>query len=612
MRRGWLGVVVWSWGSVLGCQSSSGSADEGSSSSSATDAPGPEVSTSSGEGSGATTDSDPDSDGPDPSGDSSTGPAPNEPPVALADAAPRSGLAPLTVALDGSHSSDPDGQIVEYAWELGDGGSAMGSEVSASIETAGCHDIVLTVTDDDGATAEAVVRVAVVEEAAAMPIEATVDVAPLPSAVLPRDLDTDEGTAHFAGAITSVGYGEVRARVARDGRVVHTSSVPLCGRAPFAFEIDVPIPSELQAFDVQLVAASGDVETPIYEVSDLVAGDIYLINGQSNAYAAQYDGDANGQQTPFIRSYGSNVTDGGGTVADVAWHVAQGNGAGGAGGIGQWAIRMANELSTEHQTPIAVMNGSLGGQPISYFQRDDAEPTNLATNYGRLLTRMQAAGIFDDVRAVLWYQGESDAEGYDVHLAGFEALLADWEEDYPGRERSYVTQIRAGCGGDLIRTQEVQRQLADDVKGISVMSTTALDGHDGCHYAYVEGYEELGTRYADLLGRDLYGERPASDVQPPNPDSARFENGGTEVVITLRNEDSAITFDAGAEADFRLEGVEIAITGGVAEGNELRLTLAADGSAATGVSYLGHVGAGPWVTNENGIGLLEFWNLPVR
>jgi hypothetical protein len=189
--------------------------------------------------------------------------------------------------------------------------------------------------------------------------------------------------------------------------------------------------------------------------------------------------------------------------------------------------------------------------------------------------------------------------------------VQDWSEDYAGFERIYVTQIRFGCGGDVIDTKEVQRELPEELPVISVMSTTALDGHDGCHYAYENGYRELGDRDAALLGRDLYGDAPMLDVAPPNPMSATLTAGNTQIVVTMRNAASTLAFAEGAQADFVIVGAPVSVTSGMAVGDTIVLTLSGDASGATAVAYLGHAGAGAWVTNEAGIGLLAF-SIPLR
>jgi len=54
-------------------------------------------------------------------------------------------------AFDGSGSSDPDGQVVSYAWNFGDGGTATVSKPGHDFLTTGTRDVTLTVTDDEGA-----------------------------------------------------------------------------------------------------------------------------------------------------------------------------------------------------------------------------------------------------------------------------------------------------------------------------------------------------------------------------------------------------------------------------------------------------------------------------
>jgi PKD repeat protein len=54
------------------------------------------------------------------------------------------------LTFNGNHSSDPDGTIVSYAWNFGDGGTANGANVSHTYNAVGSYNVVLTVVDDDG------------------------------------------------------------------------------------------------------------------------------------------------------------------------------------------------------------------------------------------------------------------------------------------------------------------------------------------------------------------------------------------------------------------------------------------------------------------------------
>jgi PKD repeat protein len=77
----------------------------------------------------------------------------NQPPVANATASPASGVAPLAVNFDGSSSSDPDGSIVGYSWAFGTGATGTGATTAYTYTAAGTYNAVLTVTDNQGATA---------------------------------------------------------------------------------------------------------------------------------------------------------------------------------------------------------------------------------------------------------------------------------------------------------------------------------------------------------------------------------------------------------------------------------------------------------------------------
>jgi len=58
----------------------------------------------------------------------------------------------ITCSFDASGSSDPDGSIVHYAWDFGDGNTGSGVTASHIYAAPGTYSVVLSVTDDDGAT----------------------------------------------------------------------------------------------------------------------------------------------------------------------------------------------------------------------------------------------------------------------------------------------------------------------------------------------------------------------------------------------------------------------------------------------------------------------------
>jgi beta-lactamase superfamily II metal-dependent hydrolase len=78
-------------------------------------------------------------------------PASDEPPTASFSYLPSNPIVGENVTFDASASNDPDGSIVSYQWNLGDGDNATGVIVHHSYSSSGNYTVSLTVTDDDGA-----------------------------------------------------------------------------------------------------------------------------------------------------------------------------------------------------------------------------------------------------------------------------------------------------------------------------------------------------------------------------------------------------------------------------------------------------------------------------
>jgi YD repeat-containing protein len=174
-----------------------------------------------------------------------TGPT-NQPPVAQASANPTSGIAPLTVQFSAAGSTDPDGTIVGYAWNFGDGNSSAETDPTHTYNDAGVYQATLTVTDDGGASSSAAVTVTV--------NDATQDEIHVQAQTVTRQslrrfargvdtvLVTDQNNQPVGGVLVTATYsgpnqGQVSRTTGSDGRAVLRTRIVRNPQGVWCFEI---------------------------------------------------------------------------------------------------------------------------------------------------------------------------------------------------------------------------------------------------------------------------------------------------------------------------------------------------------------------------------------
>lgn len=484
-------------------------------------------------------------------------------------------------------------------------------------------------------------------------------------------------TVNFIGTINQgVNYTQVRVKVLRDddgngpgGYILKqtlTQNISTTS-SPANFSLSHQLPAELFDYRYELYGFNG-TEILLVSADKVVAGDAYIINGQSNAEASPWCAeniDLQPNLEPnrnFVRVYGY-PTSGTHSSMTKAWHV--GNGVGGnntPGFTGSWGMRLGTRIATLKGIPVCIFNGAYGafspyfnkittiGQYNTYAPDDN--------NYWRLLRRTEEAGLKNNIRAILWWQGETDMglppSAIITSKADYKGFLnsmyTNWISDYPSVSRIYVFQVRLGCynvtgdntpadGGFFddyygLDIMQAQKEFADENSNVELISTNGVDqtstGLPDCHYCYVDGYTKIADRVYRIIAQQLYGETVVPNTRSFGPLAADFTAinvGGikTQVAIRLERPTDTYTLDelppnGVVRNDFRLEGSgAYTITSVSISGDLLLINFSRNpgNPDPTGISYFGHSGLSEGtvingtLAQPGGGSLYNFLNYPI-
>jgi len=455
----------------------------------------------------------------------------------------------------------------------------------------------------------------------------TYNAIPINNQLIGRDIITNTGDIIINGNVdnTGVAYDAIEVLLYRDNVLINTFSQNLNftgNTAPFDFTI--PIPAELSNYKVEIFGKTGAATTLEETVDKVVAGDVYIINGQSNAEAEIHNGSANANQDNFIRVYANGTNSGTDLTNNDAWYIGQGDGNYLTNGnTGQWGLKLAKLLVDSLNIPIAIFNGAEPGKELLYFHAPSDYQTSLAENYGRLYYRLNKTGLKDKVRAVFWSQGENDAllqSTRDNYKPNFLIFYNDMLLDYPNIEKFYIFQSANGCytpsTSPMHSIKEAQRQVAVEDSDISIMSTAAAIKHsDNCHFVYSGGHELFAERIFELVYRDIYNIPTTDDIDAPMLVGATLTTPTTLEIET--NATTSLTINSTA-GDFLLEDasqndITNTITSFTTSGNKIIVTLSANPGANSTFSYLGPIGnpTGNFIVNQEGIEILCFYRYPI-
>ncbi len=417
--------------------------------------------------------------------------------------------------------------------------------------------------------------------------------------LLPRNVSTNKGNYTIAGKVPKgTGFTSLLLKIFKSEILIKETAYPFSISQDFVpFSIPFDINAELSNHRIELWGVKGNEQILIKKAEKVVAGDVIVINGQSNNIGPVTPLD----DDPFLRSH----TD------QFGWNIITYT------QPSRWAPRIAKNIITNHKIPVAIFNESYGGVRLNYFLKNEANP--YIGNYGELMTRLEKAEVKSNIRAIIWWQGESDGweTSIEEYKNQFKKLYVSWLKDY-NKPSVYLFQIRfKSCTHVKPYVLEAQRQLSNEIEGLSIMSTNAAKS-DSCHFYYSGGYDSLGNRMYRLMASEMYNSSSVN-VKAPDVEKVWFSSSN-EITIQMKNTVGNLKLTGQPWADFKLETQDNFISDdvnsrnieGTVLGNQIILKFAGDSSGIKGVTYLGHIHNGnDWILNLQGVSILSFYNFPI-
>ena len=401
----------------------------------------------------------------------------------------------------------------------------------------------------------------------------------------PRDAQS-QGTIPISGIVEAAGYSYVSVQVFRNDTFVKylRATLRYDGKGIGSFATETKIKAELAQYSFKVFACKTTDSSLIVTRQNVVSGDVFVIDGQSNS-----TGFFNEEATdPYCRTFGK-ITDILNTTpynpADTLWALS--NQQKYLTGVGTMGFEIQKQLSQKYAIPNCLINGGFHwSSSVNHAQRTENNPTDLNTGYGRLLYRIQKAGLQESVKSFIYRQGESEAyhEGSDWS-GNFKKIRSNLKLDFPKLEQIYVFQIDiiyfpSTTGAEL---REYQRRLPEIYPDVQSLATVGTKQFDGLHYG-PEGYRQNGLEVSRLIAKDFYQLKDTININSPSLKKAFYTSQEKKQLVLVFDEGQQLVYPEPYKVNDRitlqmkdfiyLNGFSAGISTAKADGNRIVLDFA--------------------------------------
>ncbi len=461
---------------------------------------------------------------------------------------------------------------------------------------------------------------------------------------LPREMqlyargDDNLAEVPISGVIELAGWEHMSVVTFRNNVRVgyQKSAINYGGKTTGSFSMTPKIEAEMADYSFEVYACHEADSALIVRRNEVVAGDFYVISGQSNASATIFGAWSSKYARTIARTPDNDPSI---TPRDTLWTTAAWSWT----YVGAWGLEMQKEILERNSIPTCVINGSLPGAKVSEFLKRDPKDSTSFSLYGGLLKRVRVANP-KRIRAFIWMHGEQEVfENIGNYAEEYDQLYKYWVHDYPEVDQFVVVQSNlillrndtpnpvGGSVRDFLRRTKYLYPKTDHFGAIGTPH------YDGVHYER-SGFEEFGRRMYRFLAPTVYGSKDTDNVRTPDIKKAFYTNAEKKEITLIFDEGQDLKWPADTTVKgqdgqpmvlslknfFYLDGNEreAPFSGGKVAGNQVTLTLKST-SNATKLSYLPSfypinlpliepfsfniaIYTGPFLRNKRGLGAFSF------
>lgn len=346
----------------------------------------------------------------------------------------------------------------------------------------------------------------------------------------PRD-DNKLATIPISGIVQNKGWKTISVLVYREGKIYGSQKSKIqINTSDDSFSLSPTIKAEKAEYSLKIYASENNIDsTFITERKNIVAGDFYVIYGDSNGNTQNVSPIEYYSKNRFIRTFGrfEHERQANYQAKDTTWSQNENYY---LPKVGIWGTHLQEYIAERYDIPVCIITGGGPGMHLGLQTDRTDNPFSMGGVYNTMAYRVKKSGLIDHIKGFFLWHGVyelfslTDPVDYENKL---KKMMTYLNTDFPKTKQFILFQsgiVRFNLNGFVgANIRESQRKIATQFPKVIPYNTIGLEGFDGVHYSN-QGYEKCAEEMLKILEPLYYGKAFDVNNLSPNLQKVYYED----------------------------------------------------------------------------------------